>query len=111
MNIYGLNFDTLENVNAKTTLLSSVYAHGWLEESNGFDLVGLKTDEISEFEKRKDGIYCVEFWNNDRDRRTHSYLYWWHDKEGRQHGLVCQRSDVNANEYARKKYDERAMYL
>lgn len=111
MNIYGLNIDTLENVNAETTPLSFVYAHGWLEESNGFDLVGLKTDEIREFEKRNDGIYTVEFWDNDSDRRTHSYLYFWHDKENRQHGLVCHRGDIKANKYARKKYNERAMWL
>lgn len=109
--IYGLGLGTLENINSETKPLEFVYAHGWLEESNGYDLIGMKPDDLSEFKKRKDGIYECEFWDNDSDRRTHSYIYWWHDETGRQHGLVCHRSDSRANEYAKEMYEMKARLL
>lgn len=112
LKIYGLNVDTLKNINTDTMLLNFAYAHYRLERENGFDLIGMNKYYMRKFEKYKpDGIYDVRFYYHDCKTPVKANMYWWHDKYGLRHGLVCHKADIEGNADALKKYMDKVCHL
>lgn len=82
-----------------------VYSHGWLEEQVGYDIVNLEAP-VDEY-NLVDGIYNVTAVKPNGDELP-SFLYFWHDERGQQHGFVCAANDSEAQSYAKRKFEMKA---
>lgn len=105
--------------------IHGVYLHGKLERKNGFDLVYLPEYE-GYFEYKDDRIEFVDVVFADGTKET-AILYFWNslaiyekkpllnipvEVECRlPKGLICAIDDAEANEYALKKFNEKARFI
>ena len=111
MTIYGLSAgDYTAHANIPYTPLSSVYLHGTFEHENKFDLVGCDNElqkYLTEHDVARIKVTVVLFDGQVRRGR----LYWWHDANGFQHGLVCDPTDQAACLYAAHHFNNRAPHI
>ena len=98
--------------------INFVYAHGMLEEYNEYDLVYTTDKNLKLIEDSDNCILDVIYVAVD-GKEFPAILYFWHydcpfegcSRRAYQHGLICDINDKEANEYAQKKFSERARYL
>ena len=73
------------------------YLHGEIEKIIGYDLVNCN--------------YCIPLGITDCNVNNYDCIcYSWIRRPG-QCGLICLKSDIDANEYALKMYNDKAEYL
>lgn len=116
LKVYGYSYDFNKcaiHPNPKK-MTNGVYAHGKLDIECGFDLVWIP-DEGRHLTKPH--LEKVIFVYPD-GRETFATLYSWHTSlhnwygsEDVYKGLVVKVGDTEAEEFAKKKYEERADYL
>lgn len=85
-----------------------VYAYGWLELKVGNDIIYLEPD-INQ-QNLTDEVYKVIAVTPDGCELP-SFLYFWHDNRGHQHGLVCAANDSMAQDCARSVFEKRMRHI
>ena len=111
MTVYGLEIGTYEAFNKDIKkCLDFVYLHGVLEDKNGFDLLGVDRKTYNSIHSNPICITKVNvvFHNGDKEE---GILFFWHDGDGREHGLIVSETDKESMDYAKEKFDNRAYYL
>lgn len=111
MTVYGLHAgDYTAHAGTKYVPLDHVYLHGQFERDNKFDLVGCD-NELAAYLRENDVVRVKVTLVLFNGKIKTGRLYWWHDKDGHQHGLVCDPTDKNACLYAATHFNDRAPHI
>lgn len=89
----------------------NVYLHGKLEDINGYDICDIYKceyeDQTDMPETIEDVMVCTY-----KGKWYTCTLYLWHTREFNMNkGLICLRDDKEANEYAKKCYEQKVDYF
>lgn len=106
MIIYGINKDSYEAYIPETRLLDGVYLHGILEEKNEFDLVGAKEETYNVLKSCEFGKFEIDVILQN-GQKENGFLYYWHDKCGKTHGLITEINDVESIIYAKEMFEKK----
>lgn len=106
MMIYGLSA-TLED--EYPAVADGIYLHGKLEKMNQFDLVYIPDKDMPQ----KEGEFGCEVVLYPTKQHIPAIMFYWTVTEPfrRNRGLIVLPDDIEAIEYAKKKFEERSNQL
>lgn len=109
MTFYAENINGHSFLGRRSCYAGNIYLDGKLEELNGYDIVDVLPRDFRGI-ARRNLVQQVEVVFIDGTRHD-AIAYTWMDLNSVFHGLVCAKDDKEANEYALKKFNERAEHI
>ena len=107
MTAFGLDVNHKSMTKNNFSYIYNVYLYGELEKENKFDAVGVDLNLYRILKTTKEQVFNINAALTN-GKIYPAFLYWWHDKSGRQHGFVCKNTDTKACAYAKKHMAKKA---